>query len=78
MVKGKWFWKYRWYSICSKHRDYDKFCSMCCSGRWINVWSQQIARRIFSWKIRRWWNNRPNSKSRLFLESVFPNLKVQR
>lgn len=37
-VRGKWFWKKRWYSICSAHKDHNKDCQLCKTGSWHNVW----------------------------------------
>lgn len=40
--RGKYWYKYEWYSICSVHREYNKDCKMCNSGSWINVWKNFI------------------------------------
>jgi len=37
-VRGKFFWKYEWYSICSVHYNHDPNCNMCTTGHWVNVW----------------------------------------
>ncbi len=50
-VKGKLWWKYKWYSFCSNsHFDlngYDKNCPACNSGSWINVWGNKISNIIY-------------------------------
>lgn len=40
--KGKFFWKKRWYSICSAHMVYDKDCPRCNVGGWHNLWGLAI------------------------------------
>jgi len=45
--KGKFFWKKKWYSICSMHYEYNKDCNMCRTGVWKNVWSSNISEWIF-------------------------------
>jgi len=40
--KGFFFWKERWYSFCSAHREYDKDCPRCKAGSWKNVWMVAI------------------------------------
>ena len=35
---GKWFNKKQWYSICSKHREPNKDCSICKVGNYNNVY----------------------------------------
>lgn len=45
--KGSLFWKKRWYSICSMHREYDKDCNMCNAGTWNNVWGLAIMGKIY-------------------------------
>jgi hypothetical protein len=42
-VKGKWFWKKRWLSICSAPEGHDKDCSRCKTGSWNNVWLLAIS-----------------------------------
>ena len=66
-----------WYSICSRHRNYDNMCGMCKIGDWINVRRQQreaLFYRFFPW-LWRWWANRPSSPRRKRLEEIFPGLK---
>ena len=53
------FW-YKWYSICSRHDDYDKTCNMCQAGRWINI-PRQFFDNIVYWEfpnIWKWYVNR--------------------
>jgi hypothetical protein len=37
--KGNFFWKKRWFSICT-HIFYQKECDNCNIGRWENVWKK--------------------------------------
>ena len=41
-TKGKFFWKKRWYSICSAHVEYDENCPRCKVGAWHNMWGIAI------------------------------------
>lgn len=41
--RGKFFWKEKWYSICSIHGIHDPFCKICQTGRWHNVWMTAIS-----------------------------------
>ena len=45
--KGKFFWKKRWFSICSMHWDHDENCNMCNTGTWSNVWLSKISAWFF-------------------------------
>ena len=47
MTKGKLWWKKEWYSICSRHQEYDKYCSICQCGTWENVWKLEISKIYF-------------------------------
>ena len=69
--------KYEWFSICSMHRDFSETCAACGKGQWINCWAHAIDAVFYTvtpW-LWRWWNNRPTSKSRRFLEDAFPGLR---
>lgn len=54
--KGKYFWKERWFSICSTHQKYNKECNTCNVGTWENVWRTNIEKVIFtiSPKLYKW------------------------
>jgi len=41
-IKGKFFWKKRWYSFCGAHQKYDEKCNLCQCGNWHNVWLMTI------------------------------------
>ena len=45
--KGKFFWKYNWFSVCSAHKIYDKNCSTCNVGSWCNVSETWVGNIIF-------------------------------
>lgn len=69
-----------YYSLCSRHREWDETCVACSHGRWRNHWSRMggsIVYKLFPW-LWRWWVNRPNSASRKFLEETFPGLKREK
>lgn len=76
-IIGLFFWKQRWFSICSMHHQYKEDCGACNAGHWTNVWKWQVGSIICTifpglWK---WWMNRPNSKARRQIMEWFPNLK---
>ena len=54
--KGKYFWKERWFSLCSTHQTYNKECRTCNVGTWENVWRTNIEKVIFtiSPKLYKW------------------------
>ena len=54
--KGKYFWKERWFSLCSAHQKYNKECNTCNVGTWENVWRTNIEKVIFtiSPKLYKW------------------------
>ena len=73
-------WGCDWYSICSRHYNYDENCNLCNKGRWINRYKQLVSSLFFKawpWAWRKW-ANRKNSPDRKYLESVFPNLKAKK
>jgi hypothetical protein len=59
-VQGRFFWKKRWYSFCSIHRDYRKDCHICNVGIWHNVWRTHISGLIYDIapKFWVWWVNK--------------------
>lgn len=78
-VKGKLFWKYRWFSICSMHGYLgpDENCPRCQTGTWTNVWAWKIGSFIFKLTPKLWilYMNRPNSKARKQIKEWFPKLR---
>ena len=66
-----------WYSICSAH-DYQPGCARCEAGHWSNIVVLRFSGMIYLvWpRLWRWWANRPNSRQRRWLESIFPRLKA--
>jgi hypothetical protein len=59
--QGKFFRKKRWFSICSKHRIYNKECDICQHGTWVNVWKNNISGYVYGITPRFWiwWVNFP-------------------
>lgn len=59
-TKGKFFWKKRYYSICSIHGlKPNSNCSLCKRGGWYNVWNLNIS-SFFHEHFTRvwcWWQN---------------------
>ena len=56
---GKFFWRKRWYSICSAHQSHKEDCNMCNVGSWHNVWLSQcsniiyrISPKAYTWLLR--------------------------
>lgn len=41
--RGKFFWKKRWFSICSAHMYYQEDCPRCNAGGWHNLWLLAIS-----------------------------------
>lgn len=66
-TKGWGPWKYRWFSICSRHGlGRDKTCEACNTGHWTNVWKWKIGGLIYDiapwlWK---WWINLKFNKNK--------------
>ncbi len=58
-IKGKLFWKKRWYSICSTHADYQEDCPRCNVGGWHNMWLLSISNFFHThfWNLWFYWNN---------------------
>lgn len=54
--KGKYFYKERWFSMCSVHQQYNKECPTCNIGTWENVWRTNIEKLVFiiSPKLYKW------------------------
>jgi hypothetical protein len=75
--RGKFFWKERWFSICSAHIDFNKDCKACNAGYWTNVWGWKISGVVSKLFPKFWiyWMNRPNSKARKQIMELFPKLK---
>lgn len=73
-------WRCDWYSICSHHRDHDPECKRCLTGRWVSHWAHAVGHLVYLSVpgVWRWWVNRPDSKSRRFLEQTFPGLRGRR
>jgi hypothetical protein len=80
-VIGRGPWKADWYSICSAHSprlgDRDRSCRLCMTGHYVNRWRHGLERLAYrhAYPLWHWWANRPSSRSRRFLEEVFPNLR---
>lgn len=80
-IKGKYFWKSHWRSICSNHREYDSTCHICNTGYWANDIISFISRKVYKYTpgFWRWWVNttfmRVFGTSHRFLRKTFPNLK---
>lgn len=76
-TKGYWFWKKEWYSICSRHREYDEGCNLCNAGSWVSVYGNVIEGwfyKMFPELWKRWMNRKGNPRKKL-LQKFFPNLK---
>lgn len=76
-LRGKFFWKEEFYSICSRHFNWREDCPLCQKGEWINLWVHHVSSMVHDWAypVWYWWVNRPNSRSRRRLEELFPGLK---
>lgn len=70
-------WRQDWYSICSVHREHKKSCRMCRAGRWHYRAAMKLDSLFYwawPWAWRKW-ANRKNSRTRKWLESIFPGLR---
>jgi hypothetical protein len=58
--RGKFFWKERWFSFCSRHREYDESCDICKTGSWKNIWKYNISSLIYKKNpnLWIWWVNK--------------------
>lgn len=59
-IVGKFWWKKRWYSVCSSHFVYEDDCPRCRVGSWENLWRIKIGNYIYNLcpEIWMWWANR--------------------
>jgi len=53
-------WGRTWYSICSQHQRFNKTCSRCAKGMWVNDWSRAVGHVFYTitpglWRV---WANR--------------------
>jgi len=60
-TRGKWWYEYKWYSICSMHgfSGTQEECLACQSGHWVNTWEHKISgfiHKLFP-KLWIWYNN---------------------
>jgi len=78
---------YKWFSICSVHREYKKGCNCCECGKWVYMpayYAGHIFYKLFPW-LWRWYKNRPKRKDKWLdkfvnketgkKENPFPNLR---
>ena len=68
---------YTWYSVCSRHREYEISCNACNAGRWISGEEHELEHWLYEQDYKLWykWANRPESASKKALEEIFPHLK---
>lgn len=45
--KGHFLNKQHWYSICSRHQEYDEQCKLCNIGSWHNIYLLKICNFIY-------------------------------
>ena len=57
--RGEWYNKEHWYSICSKHREYEQDCDLCGTGEWRSVLGTKVSSIIYLIAPRLWrkWTN---------------------
>jgi hypothetical protein len=53
-TKGKFFWKKRWYSYCSRHHEHDYRCNLCDAGSWEYVWLVKVEQIIYKISPKFW------------------------
>lgn len=54
ITRGKLWYKYTWFSICSVHYFYDGNCKMCNTGSWVNDWKNYIDSIIYKISPKLW------------------------
>jgi hypothetical protein len=66
--RGRFFWKKRFFSICSVHSRWEPTCKVCKHGSWMNVWQWRFEGVIFKLWPKLWikWANRKNSHYKKF------------
>jgi hypothetical protein len=77
---------FKWYSVCSAHRDYIANCGICNAGHWVNDEYHELEHWLYEHDYKLWyqWANRqthpgePGHLARTFLERVFPGLRKKR
>jgi hypothetical protein len=76
-LRGRWFRREEFYSVCSRHYQWREDCNQCQAGMWRNIWMHHVSAFFnrFAYPLWHWWVNRPNSRSRRELEKLFPGLK---
>ena len=59
-TKGKFLNKQIWFSICSRHREYDEACDLCKIGEWENALKYKFSSFIYDNfpSIWRWYMNK--------------------
>ena len=65
-TRGSGLNRERWYSICSRHCDYETYCGTCNVGQWVNCFAASLERITFQvspWLWRKW-ANRTSSPSK--------------
>lgn len=45
---------HKWYSICSRHYEYDKDCGLCNTGRWIFVPGLCLSKLLYKISSKFW------------------------
>jgi hypothetical protein len=78
-VIGEGLSRVRWYSICNAHPPglTRTDCPRCMTGFYVSDVVQKTDAFLcrFAYPLWYWWHNRPNSKARRRLESIFPGLR---
>jgi hypothetical protein len=69
---------YKWFSICSRHREYSEGCELCEVGSWVFMPTHYIGHIIFKFfpSVWRYWANRP--KRRLKWLNQFTDRKTEK
>lgn len=54
MKQGRGLLEQEWYSICSRHQEFDEHCAMCQTGSWEFVWKVRLSGALFRLSPRVW------------------------
>ena len=57
-TRGKFLKKEEWYSICSRHIEYDENCQACNKGGWYNIYKSKLSGVLYDISPKFWiWIN---------------------
>ena len=63
-----------WFSICSKHRNYDPTCNLCNAGHWVKAWKHELSSCFYEISPSLWrlWVNK------LYIPHIWAKIKYRK